>query len=126
MQVQIGIQEEALAILPDLELALRPTTKTVARLSPLVQPNFSFVPLDGQFGANRTLPGVYALGDISMRLRPTAHQAITLPPFAYVREFPAFTELTTANGNPGAWGLTSTGMIPFAESLTGRMRETWG
>lgn len=54
---------------PGMHVHLRHATGTVAVLSADADLNFSYVPLDGNFGADRGLPGYYALGDISMRIR---------------------------------------------------------
>ena len=94
-------QEIIITVQPDLEVALRPSTGTISRLAPLSSRNFSFVPIDGNFGVNRTLPGFSALGDVSLRVRPATLQAITLPPVAYLQEYPIYTSLSTDTVDPG-------------------------
>ena len=54
---------------PGMHVHLRSSTGTIAVLSSESDPDFSFVPQDGTFGADRALPGYYALGDIAMRIR---------------------------------------------------------
>lgn len=57
--------------------------------------------MDGDFGVNRTYPGFAGLGDISLRVRPAAHQSISLPPVPYLREYPIYTSLSTATASIG-------------------------
>jgi hypothetical protein len=94
-----GVQ--VVPIHPALEVTFRASTGTIAALSPSALSNFSYVPLDGDFGINRTLSWFSALGDVYMRLRPASTQALTLPPLPYLEAFPIYTSLSTANANPG-------------------------
>lgn len=101
--VVLCVQEgEAIIVHPHLNVTFREATGTIARLN-LLGPscNFSYVPLDGDFGANRTLPGFSALGDVAMRLRPAHLQTITLSPLPYLEAFPLYTTLSSINGDPG-------------------------
>ncbi|CAL8460615.1 g144 [Coccomyxa elongata] len=92
-------EEITVGIEPDLEVSFRPSLGTISKLSPKTSPNFSFVPTDGDFGVNRTYPGFAGLGDISLRVRPAAHQSISLPPVPYLQEYPIYTSLSTATAN---------------------------
>lgn len=94
-------QEITVGIGSDLEVSFRPVLGTISKIPPKSSPNFSFVPMDGDFGVNRTYPGFAGLGDISLRVRPSAHQSITLPPVPYLQEFPIYTSLSTANADIG-------------------------
>lgn len=94
-------QEITFDIEPDLEVSFRPSLGTISKLSPKTSTNFSFVPMDGSFGVNRTYPGFAGLGDISLRVRPAAHQSITLPPVPYLQEYPIYTSFSTATANIG-------------------------
>lgn len=67
----------------------------------LAEDSFSFVPADGEFGANRTLPGYFALGDLTIHARPAAPQHQTLPPISLLEQFPRWTMLSSRTGNPG-------------------------
>ncbi len=95
---------EGVPIHPGLRVSLRRSTGTIARLSPSNASEFSYVPLDCEFGANRTLPGFSALGDVALRLRPARMQRITLPPLPYMESFPIYTSFSSATGNPGWCG----------------------
>jgi len=86
---------------------LRPSTGTVSRLSAIKSRKFSFVPIDGYFGVNRTLPGFSGLGDVSLRVRPAKVQSITLPPVPYLQEFPLYTTISTATAAAGKVSLKS-------------------
>lgn len=63
------MQEVDMHILPGMHVHLRNSTGTIAALAAGSDPSFSYVPFDGSFGANRSLPGYYALGDLAMRIR---------------------------------------------------------
>ena len=63
------MQEVDMHILPGMHVHLRKSTGTIAALAAGSDPSFSYVPLDGSFGANRSLPGYYALGDLALRIR---------------------------------------------------------
>ena len=70
------------------------------RLS-LAGEDFSYVPNDGDFGANRSLPGFFALGDVSIRIRPADVQRQTLPPLSDLDTYPKWTSLSSGTGDPG-------------------------
>lgn len=55
-----------------MHVQFRKSTGTIASLSVDADFSFSYVPRDGAFGADRSLPGYLALGDISMRIRSAA------------------------------------------------------
>ena len=58
-------------LFPDMHITFRGSTGTISGLWTDTDTSFSYVPRDGTFGANRSLPGYLALGDIAMRLRST-------------------------------------------------------
>ena len=58
-------------LFPNMHITFRGSTGTISGLWTDTVPSFSCVPRDGAFGANRSLPGYFALGDIAMRLRST-------------------------------------------------------
>ncbi len=72
------------------------------RLSPAdAKDGFSFVPLDGDFGINRTFPNFAGLGDITLKIRPAGVEYYVLPGIPYMLPYPMWTDLSTANGRPG-------------------------
>ena len=75
-------------------------TILVSRLS-VTGHNFTYVPVDGDFGANRTLPGFYALGDISLLVRPAGVEKTVLPALPVLAPFPSWTTLSTRTGSLG-------------------------
>ena len=58
-------------LFPDMHITFRSSTGTISGLWTDTDTSFSYVPKDGAIGANRSLPGYLALGDIAMRLRST-------------------------------------------------------
>lgn len=73
-----------------------------ARLSPAkATDGFSFVPLDGDFNVNRTLPAFTGLGDLNLYLRPAGVEHFVLPMMPYVRYYPSWTRITTINAPMG-------------------------
>ena len=98
-----------------LSILLRPATGTVASLTCSDQAkSFDFAPADGDHGANRTLPGQLALGDLSLRVRPAGVQQKTVPPVPGLEPFPHYTQLSRGFGDPAVaspaapWGAGST------------------
>ena len=63
--------------------------------------DFSYVPRDGDFGVNRSCPGYFALGDLSLRVRPASFPRQTLPPLPDLDNFPVWTTLSSRTGDPG-------------------------
>ena len=58
-------------LFPNMHVTLRSSTGTISGLWTDIDTSFCYVPRDGAFGANRSLPGYLALGDIAMRVRST-------------------------------------------------------
>ena len=85
-----------------LAVSLRASTGTVASLACAGEGGrFDFVGRDGDWGANRTAPGLLALGDVSLRVRPASEQLRTVPPPPGVAPFPGYTRLSSGFGDPG-------------------------
>ncbi|KAK9810984.1 hypothetical protein WJX73_003381 [Symbiochloris irregularis] len=85
-----------------LEVAFRPLTHTIVSLQ-AEGGSFNYVPKDGDFGINRSLPGAGALGDLYLRVRSAQTQQITLPPLPYLEPYPTWTTLSTSiTGDPSA------------------------
>lgn len=87
-------------------IRLTRTALTVMKITPLdrlsvTEQNFNYVPTDGDFGANRTLRGFLALGDITLQIRPARVQETTLPALPVLAPFPSWTTLSTRTGDPG-------------------------
>ena len=86
-----------------LSVSFRPATGTIHSLQCKQQEGaFNFVPQDDQIWGNRTLPGLLALGDLSVRLRPARVQTKTVPAVPGLEPYPFFTQMSSGFGDPGA------------------------